>query len=560
MKMCTLDRSHVRRMCLSVATAIGALAIGPVSGVSAESFYVSTSGSDTSGDGSAGNPFATIGHAVNRGIPAAGGHTVLVRDGTYMGTSTISRSFPATVTVRAEHPYAAKLTNVDGGREAIRFYIKGPARLVIEGFVLTNRHPDYPCDGGREPYYVMHLQDASDILVANNIFIGNNAPGTCNEILKINRSGADVYPKNITVRGNVFSEPANANGADIIDAVRPGEVDILENIFFSYPEISRSQSFITLKRQAPTTAARSPRYRISRNVFLGWGGKTDQAFIQFGEDGVPEHEITDALIENNLFIGDSPVGMAAPMQFKGARSVMVRANTAVGDLPGGSFGFRIGTEGENPTVGDIRIHNNVWSDPTGTMGRRFINAYGDVDISTFVLDRNLFWNAGNPLPSDGALMPADDLNRIVADPLLGATVLGATVAGGSAGPGEAVVLPEWDAGAGAFRSGETSIRAEFLRLIEAHGAPDADSPVVGAADAGQMPVHDIRGFARDDRPDLGAYEVGAYEAAPSPSSTSTAVMPPTAEASPTSTPSTLMPTPTRPPGSGRFTIYLPAMG
>jgi hypothetical protein len=56
----------------------------------ASTYYVATDGSDTTGDGSAGAPYATLGHALSS-LPAAGGDTVVVRDGTYQGTTTVSQ-------------------------------------------------------------------------------------------------------------------------------------------------------------------------------------------------------------------------------------------------------------------------------------------------------------------------------------------------------------------------------------------------------------------------------------------------------------------------------------
>jgi hypothetical protein len=384
---------------------------------------------------------------------------------------------------------------VNGEREAIRVYVKGSVHITFEGFVISNAHPSYTCPNGRESYYLIHLQDASDVTLRGNAIFGNNAPGRCNELLKINRSDDGIYGRNVVIRGNVFYDSANAGGSDMIDAVRPGEVHILENIFFGNPEKSGSHSFITLKRQAPDDQPSSPRYRVSRNVFLNWGGKSDQAFVQFGEDGVDFLEITDVLVDNNLVIGNSPASLAAPFQFKGAAGIRVVANTIVGDLPSGSFGFRIGTEGSNPPVSGFDIRNNLWSDPTGTMGSRLVNTYGGVDVSSIVLDRNLYWNGGQALPTGGSVTPSDDAHQLHADPLVG-------------GDQSAIVLPRWDESS-AFPSGSKSIREEFLRLVETYGALGAGSPAIDAADAAHMPSEDIRGYARDGSPDLGAYEWGA---------------------------------------------------
>ncbi|MCB4756105.1 MAG: hypothetical protein LHV69_03580 [Elusimicrobia bacterium] len=470
-------------------------------------YYVATNGSQ-SNDGSAAKPWPTINYALGR---VAGGDTIIVQDGVYdgggryCGTAT-TRSFDNWVTIKAEHPYQAKLTNIgdgSGGGTVFCIYTPGSAKITVEGFILSNQHPSYVC-GDREPYYVVHFQDAQDIIFRNNIVYGNNAPRCCNELLKVNRGGDPYYPKNILIQGNVFYDHPSAGGTDIIDSVRPGELDICDNIFFTRSS-PQAQSFITLKTEvlADTLGItpRSPRYNINRNVFLNWDGASDQAFIQLGEDGYAQYMITDALIENNLMIGNSPRPIVAPIQLKGVRNVTVRANTIVGDLPGSSYGFRIGPEASNPQVRDIFIYNNIWSDPTGTMGSRFINNFNDVDVTSILLDNNLFWNAGNALPTQEEPPPGADQNRVVSNP-------------GLPTDQSNIVLPVYDEANHQFLSGYHTIREEFERLAFAYGALPINSPAVSAADRDNMPVDDILGHARDANPDLGAFEYGSTQPPP----------------------------------------------
>ncbi len=464
---------------------------------SADTFFVAPTetGGNDSNDGSAQTPWATIDHGLTR---IQGGDEIVVRDGIYEGAIYHAGGFSDWITVRAEHPYRAKLTNATAGGTVLFLATKGPAKIIVEGFLLSNAHPSYTCPNGREANFVVHIENAQDVVFRNNIVFGNNAPGTCNELLKINRGGDDQYPKNIQIQGNLFYDHANAGGADMIDSVRPGELDILDNIFFAR-DAPEAQSFITLKRQIdPSTVAggitpRSPRFKIYRNVFLNYSGKTDQAFIQLGEDGYAEVMISDALIENNLLIGNSPHSMAAPFQLKGVRNITVRANTVVGDLPGSAYGLRIGTEVNNLQVRDIAITNNIWSDASGTMGDRFINTYNDVDISTIVLDNNQFWNGGNPLPSTESPPPSADQHRVEADPLL-------------ANVPSDILLPVWDEQQHVFPSGNNTIRQELQRLVEAYAAIAETSPAVNAAAPGQMPADDILGRIRDANPDIGAFE------------------------------------------------------
>ena len=469
----------------------------------ANTYHVATTGNDNSGDGSALKPWATIGFAAGQ-LSASGGDTILVANGTYNGGKDIERSFSDWVTIRAENAYKAKLTNIQNGQagEAFSVYTPGSAKIRIEGFVVSNATPSYTCPNGRETNFLVHFQDACDIVFQNNILFGNNAPGGCNELLKINRGDTLYYPRNIHIRGNVFYDRPSAGGTDLIDAVRPGELDIYENIFFER-SAPLAQSFMTIKREvqedsmpAAYKPARNPRIWVYKNVFLNWDGASDQALVQFGEDDMPEYMITNSLIENNLMIGNSAHLLAAPIQLKGCKNITVRANTIVGDLPGGSYGFRIGTEGTNPKASGFFVYNNIWCDPTGTMTTRFVNTYGDVDVASITLSNNLYWNNGNALPSTGAPLPSADAKKIVADPLLATNQAG-------------MVLPVWDETNSRFTSGSTSIRQEFERLVWAYGCPASGSAAIGVADAANMPLDDILGRQRTTKPDIGAFEYSA---------------------------------------------------
>jgi len=487
-----------------------------------ETYYVSTTGNNLPGNGTEANPWATIGYAVGR-ISLDGDHTIIVKDGVYSGRTYINRSFNDWVTIKAENPYKAKLTNVAGESQALSVYSVGEANIIIEGFYISNYVVGGTCSQRQE--FLIHFQDVSNVILRNNILYGNNAPETCNDVLKLNR-GNPVYPRNIFITGNLFYDHVSLEGADQIDSVRPGELDISDNIFFS-ENSPNAQSFITLKREVPGTKpadypeypqdARNPRIKVYRNVFLSWNGKNDQAFIQFGEDPGdsddygpdPEnhpHQITNSLIENNLLIGNSQDSIAGAMQFKGVKGITVRANTVVGDLPGGSYGFRVGTEALNPTVADIFIRNNIYSDPTGTLGHRggpsrFMMTYGRVNTPSILLNRNLFYNNGEALPGptiDDPVAPDRDSTKIIGNPLIEENQ-------------NNIVVPRWNENEGQFPSGNTTIRDEFLRLVQTYGAIAQGSPAIDSADPINMPGDDILGMARDANPDIGAFEFGASE-------------------------------------------------
>lgn len=474
----------------------------------AATYHVSTGGDDLDGDGSPLSPWRTIAHAVNVGIAGAVGDSVLVESGLYDGPNVITRGFDTEIVVRAVEDHGAVLTNLVGANTILAVYVPGSANLAIEGFVITGEGASGPICDTRQTNMI-HFENASDVRFENNIVYGNNRYPFCNDLMKINRSGDPYFPRRIRILGNVFYDHPQVRGNDLIDSVRPGEIEITDNIFFSDLGVSEAQNFITLKREVVGASVpadvQSPRYRVNRNIFLAYEGHADQAMLNFGEDGVSTYELTDVLVENNLFIGNSENPQAAPFQFKGTRGVTVRANTVVGDMPATAYGFLIGTTGTNPTVEDVFIHDNVFADPTGTMGPVFLGTFGSVDLSTIQLDRNLYWNGGNALPASGALLPADDAHAVVADPDLPVDQA-------------AIVLPKWDTSNRRFVSGSTSIRAEFERLVETYGALAAGSAAIGAADPALAPTEDILGRIRDASPDLGAYEfVNPTSVGPDPS-------------------------------------------
>ncbi len=479
-------------------------------GVSAATYYVSLTGSDSTGDGSSGTPWRTITYAVNH-IPAAGGDTILVRDGVYNESSYVSRAFNNWVTIKAENRYKVKLTNIQNGVGGVALTIGAipvaSVKVIVEGFEISNDYGAASCSARIN--FLALIQNVSDVVLRDNIFHGNNAPNACNEILKVNRAGGGCAG-NITITGNVFYDPAAISGSDLIDALFICDINITGNIFFSRSAPS-SQSFITIKRELPPgdpdlpPVVRNPRFVVNKNVFLNWNGAGDQAFIQFGEDQLAQDMITNSLIENNLMIGNSPASMAAPIQLKGVKNITVRANTIVGNLPSGAY-FRVGLEANNLDVQNIYIRNNIFDDPTGTMPILMntfdSSANGAVILPSFILNNNLYWNNGNSLPTGGSMSYNDDFNGITTNP-------------GITGDQSSLVLPVWDRANSQFQSGSTTIQQEFERLVNTYGAISLNSLARDSADPTNMPAEDILGNTRDAGPDIGAFEYVSGASTPS---------------------------------------------
>ena len=456
---------------------------------SAATFWVATDGSDSSGDGSSGSPWATITHALDS-VPD--GSLVLVRPGTYSGRVNLRGTFDQGVTVRSEVPYQARLRHND--TVVICFYGQG---ITLEGFDIAH-------DGPGAGALVIQIQDllagadrVERITIRNNVIHDSYN----NDLLKVNFGAG-----NVVVEGNMFY---NQWGSDEhIDVNSVTDVLIRDNVFFNdfagsgRANPNNTSSYIVIKDSDGTAneIVGSTRITVRRNVFLNWEGSTGSNFVLVGEDGQPFYEGYDILVENNLVLGNSANTQRAPFGVKGGRDITFRHNTVVGDLPSLAYAMRLNTEGSNPNNQDIRFYNNIWSDPTGTMG--FNPGGGGNDFSdtppdetdSFVLDNNLFYNGGSAIPFDaGELVNyTDDANGVVADPLLAAQ--------------NGIVLPRWNPGGGQFADGSPSISEAFRRLVELYGRPAEGSPVVDAASGAQSPADDILGNPRTGAPDLGAVE------------------------------------------------------
>ncbi len=444
-------------------------------------------GSD-SNPGTSGQPWATLNWASERVLALGGSNcTVWFKDGVYSGPNSLYERFPTRTTFRAENLYKAILQN---SGTAVSLF--GARNMTFEG--LRFRHSG----SGASALVVQVQQDgvdwSEDIVFRDNVLHDS----WNNDILKIN-NGA----RRVTVEGNVFY---NQSGSDEhMDVNSVTDVVIQDNIFFNdfagsgRPNGNNTASFIVIKDSNGSDDGQigSERITVRRNVFLNWEGSTGSNFVLVGEDGNPYYEGRDILVENNLMIGNSGNDMRAAFGVKGGENVRFRSNTVAGNLPALAYAFRLNQEGSNPVNNQVLFHNNIWSDPTGTLGAQAAGGANDFsdglpsETSGLVLDNNLYWNGGAAIPPGDQVNPlVDDVHRVVANPQLTANQSG-------------IVLPRWNGTS--FVSGNTTIRQEFIRLVELYGRIPASSPAVGQAAAGQAPDHDILGRPRLD-PDVGSYE------------------------------------------------------
>ncbi len=476
--------------CMRALVALAVLTSMFATPVLAETWFVATNGSDSNGDGSSDNPWASITHAVDN---AGDGDEVIVRPGTYNGRQSLRAQFTVPLLIRSEIPYAARLRH-DGGAALIVYTGRN---IHVEGFDIAHA-PDNT--GG----LVVQIQDllgdfngsnngtdavVSGIVLRNNIIHSS----TNNDLLKIN-NGAE----RIRVENNLFF---NQQGSDEhIDINSVIDVVVEDNIFLNTAERPDTSSFVVIKDSNANsdTVLGSSQITVRRNVLLSWYGSSGQGFVRVGEDGTPNFEAFDVLIENNLMLGNSSALMRAPLTIQGSRDVVFRNNTLLGDMPARSFAGRLIAGPNNQLNQGLIFVNNIYADPGGTMGSE---AFSGVDLfdsppdqtASAVLNQNLYFNGGNAIPLDAGqfLDINDDNNAVIADPQLPAL--------------DGLVAPVWNGSS--FADGSLTIREAFERLVMSYGVASMDSPISDAADPASSASEDILGRSRGAAPDLGAVEL-----------------------------------------------------
>ncbi len=456
-------------------------------------YYVATNGSDTTGSGSSGAPWATITHALDN-IPD--NSLVLVRPGTYNGRIRIRGNFSQGVTVRSEIPYQAKLRNNDTVITAYQ-HGSGVRGISLEGFDIAHT-------GSGAGALVVHIdgggnKSVSHITLENNILHDSYN----NDVLKINNACAHIL-----VEGNMFY---NQTGSDEhIDINSVEDVVVQDNIFFNdfngsgRSNDNNTSGYIVIKDSNGNsdiyTGSRD--ITVRRNIFFNWEGSTGSNFVLIGEDGNSFFEGFDVIVENNLFLGNSTNVMRAPFGVKGGRDILFRNNTISGDLPSLAYAMRLNREGSNPANQNIQFYNNIWSDPAGTMGAENPsrpNDFSDTPAGqtlSFTLDHNLYWNGGAALPYDGGeiINYTDDTHGVQTDPKLTEP--------------SSLVIPRWNAGSGKFNDDSSTIRQAFEKLAKSYCTVSAGSGAIDSGNPSQAPTTDIIGTAR---PKGTGVDIGACE-------------------------------------------------
>ncbi len=370
----------------------------------AQTFYVTTNGSNQPQNGSQQSPWSTISYAIDQ---VSDGATIQVGAGTYNGEVKLDQQFISGITIRSTSPYKARLRH-NNGAVVKCFTCRG---VTFEGFDIAH-------SASNTGALVVQIQTTavSNVTLRNNIIHDS----TNNDLLKVNNGASDVL-----IEGNMFYNQADSD--EHIDINSVTGVTVQDNVFFNSNSQSITSSYIVIKDSNGNSdcVLGSSDITVKRNLFFSSQGNTAQSFIHVGEDGTANFEADGVLIENNLMIGNSSTLMRSALTIQGSRDVRFQFNTVVGNLASRSFAARLIKAGSNQANQNVVLSNNIWSDPTASMGTEgFIGA----DVfdapnganASVTLDNNLYYNGGSAIPTDAAqtVKLANDSNSVIGNPSL----------------------------------------------------------------------------------------------------------------------------------------------
>ncbi len=436
--------------------------------------------------GSETKPWATMSHAAES-LPDTG-CVVWFKPGVYSGQNKLEQRFSIPAVLKAEQPYQTVFEH-----DASPLKINGGKNLMFEGFEFRHSGPN-------SGVIVIQVQ-RSDENWSENITFRNNIVHDSynNDLLKVYNGS-----KFVTIENNIFYN--QGDNEQHMDLNSVSDVVVQDNIFFNdFVGSGRSKSninksFIVIKDSNANEdgLVGSERVTVKRNIFLNWEGGLE-TFIKVGNDGESFFEAKDVMVENNLMIGNSPIQIDSAFGVSGARNVTFRNNTVVGDLPSSAYAFHVTVKQQNPQNENIFFYNNIWSDPTGTMGADLNgrpNEFSDGDpagVNNLILDNNFYWNGGQEIPPGELVSPtSDDAHMVTANPFINSVY-------------DNLVLPRWNGIS--FISGSKTIREEFVRLVGKYGSLPMSSEALGKANPNFSPPEDILRRHRPIEPSMGAYDI-----------------------------------------------------
>jgi len=396
----------------------------------AQSFYVSTSGSDTNA-GSIGSPWRTIQHALNTVTVA--GDTIYVRAGVYSERVSFPHSGNATGGPITLQSYPGELGIIDGTgiRVGTGGYAYGLVSIQNQSYVTVNglEIRNFTGSGKSQTPAGIEVEGASsNIQILNNhihnIVINGNSCNTTNGLGLVIAGTIGTSPiTNVTISGNELdhmvtgcSETMTVNGNVQYFTISNNKVHDNNNIGIAALGGEGVASGYTQYNSSPNDQARNGTisgntvYNITSNgnpVYKGACNCADGIYLDGSAHVIVERNVvhnvdinevaaegagqsTDSnIVRDNLFYSNGVTGLSIGGQTKvgSASNVTVVNNTFFNN---GTYGANISlgefTTGINLTGVNIFKNNILYAGPTGVLLKA-------VTTNSITLDYNLYYSA-----------------------------------------------------------------------------------------------------------------------------------------------------------------------
>lgn len=298
---------------------VGLCVLLVASEVCATTYYVAITGNDTTGNGTAGNPWRNPQKCFSSGTPVTAGDTCEIGNGTYTASTSNGRVISilsTSPTGTVGNPITIKATNklgvtfeipntwpgVDCAVVACPFsgiYISNRSYFVIDGIRFTRPGSYYPLSAAIAG---VNFINASTGNIVRNSEFSNIGRTVCSESIYGIAGIFMQSPTNATIENNTFFTIGRRRNGESgcvterfhhdhgIYLVEGTSVTIKNNLFY---DVTRGFS-VNLK--APTSGTKTFHVNIYNNTFSGDSPTTEPA----GQIGLT-NQLDDVQIKNNIF-------------------------------------------------------------------------------------------------------------------------------------------------------------------------------------------------------------------------------------------------------------------
>ncbi len=368
------------------------------SGLSPSSeIHVATSGSDSGGDGSAGNPYATIAHAASLATP---GTSVVVHQGTYPGDTYLANyggTEGAPIWIGGAQGEARPI--IQGGANG--FHLSGVRYLVLHDLEITGGEANgINCDDGGD----VASEDATRWVVFRNLSIHDIGTGGNNDCLKL--SGVNDF----WVLRSDFARCGGGMSGSGIDHVGCHRGVVSHSTF-----VEMSGNGVQTKGGSTDIIVTANRFTDAGERAVNIGGSTGFEFFRPPLTNGENAEARRIHVLANVIEGGT-----AALGFVGCVDCLAANNTIINperwplrilqETPtsSGEYTFLPASNG--------RVINNVIYYSASDVGGAHVNVGGDTDPGSFMFQSNLWYAHDDPGSSTPNLPVTEQGGIVGSDP------------------------------------------------------------------------------------------------------------------------------------------------